>query len=76
MGRNGEGAGFGEGGAGGVIDFGVRVTLADAGEDGGVGGGRAVVIAEKRGEGVGGAAVDGAGLVAGLQRASVAIVLE
>ena len=61
-GGDGDGAGFGEGGAGGVGDFGVGEVVFDAGEDGGIGGRNAVVIAEEGVEGIGGGTNYGDGL--------------
>lgn len=60
-GGDGDGAGFGDGGANRGRNFGVGETFANAGEDGGVRGGSAVVIAEERVEGVGGGTDDGDG---------------
>src|SRR5271155_5742370 len=60
-----DGAGFGDGSAHGGGDFGVGETVADAGEDGGVLRGSAVVVAEEDVEGIGGGADDGDGFYGG-----------
>jgi len=75
-GGDGDGAGFGDRRANSGGNFGVGETLANAGEDGGVRRGSAVVIAEERIEGVGGGADDGDGFDGGFERKGVALVFE
>jgi len=60
-----------------VIDFGIRKAFLDAGENGGIGGGSAVVVAEENVERIGAGADDGDGFdFCGVERKRVPVVFK
>jgi hypothetical protein len=69
-------AGFGEGGADGSGDPRAREALANAVKNGGVGGGRAIVVAQQNRQGIGTGADDRDGFDRRFQRQDVALVFQ
>ena len=74
--RNRDGASFGDGGAKGRGNLGARETFLNAGEDRGVGGRSAIVVAEESVKRIRGRADDGNRFYGRLQRKSVPFVFE